>query len=504
MTDPAPAPIARVDDRGMYLPATCTVALDVLLDNARVWSFLPSRDGHKTGEQTFVAWPQALRPLLHGQTTVSVKESRTARVVLSCTVRFDDSSQRVVVASADGHPLMIDKSGHLVPALGGLSPEALKRLLRETQRLLRTINDRAGLPAWLAYGALLGAVREGHLLEHDSDIDISYLSRAEHPMDVALESYRLERTLRQHGWSTFRMSADDFKVFVHPPGVPRIGVDVFGSFHLGSKYFVMPRVSGSLARCAILPTASVSLNGVDLPVPHDPEAMLNLCYGESWRDPDPAWRPLASKTVTRQLNGWMRGLQWKRSEWDGRLKSAESLTAPSEFAKQVAARIPPEALVIDIGCGLGSDGVWFAGQGHRVVGLDYSPNAVHRARARARDHRCTAAFRLLNLYDFRSVVSTGARLARRSRRPRVVYSREVVGALTTRGRMNFWLLARMLLQGQGGYAHIAVQRPAPLASLLAEAASRGGRFQWCHPVPGTGSPTENRQHYLGLKWERPT
>ena len=40
--------------------------------------------------------------------------------------------------------------------------------------------------------------------EVDSDVDLGYVSRRTHPLDVVRESYRLQRTLREQGFAVDR------------------------------------------------------------------------------------------------------------------------------------------------------------------------------------------------------------------------------------------------------------------------------------------------------------
>ena len=61
------------------------------------------------------------------------------------------------------------------------------------------LRDKAGVPAFICYGTLLGAVRNGKLIGHDNDIDIAYVSEHPHPVDVVREGYRVERVLRDDG-----------------------------------------------------------------------------------------------------------------------------------------------------------------------------------------------------------------------------------------------------------------------------------------------------------------
>ena len=121
---------------------------------------------------------------------------------------------------------------------------------------------------------------------------------------------------------------------------------------------------------------------------------------------------------------------------------------PSEFARRVAEQVPHEAVVVDVGCGNGTDALWFADRGHKVIGVDYAQPGVRRARRTARQRGLDADFWNVSLYDVRATLATGARLAGRPE-DLVVYARHLLDVLEPEGRTNFWLLVRAALQGGG-------------------------------------------------------
>ena len=61
-------------------------------------------------------------------------------------------------------------------------------------------------------------------------------------------------------------------------------------------------------------------------------------------------------------------------------KSAR-VAVPSQFAVFVAQEISEDATVLDVGCGNGRDSIFFATQGHPVLGLDGSSAAIDACRA---------------------------------------------------------------------------------------------------------------------------
>jgi SAM-dependent methyltransferase len=62
--------------------------------------------------------------------------------------------------------------------------------------------------------------------------------------------------------------------------------------------------------------------------------------------------------------------------------------------------------VLDVGCGTGENALYLAARGHRVLGIDGSPSAVERARAKAAERGLPVAFLVADALDL-------ARLRRR-------------------------------------------------------------------------------------------
>jgi SAM-dependent methyltransferase len=62
--------------------------------------------------------------------------------------------------------------------------------------------------------------------------------------------------------------------------------------------------------------------------------------------------------------------------------------------------------VLDVGCGTGTHALWLAAQGFDVVGIDISPRAIERARAKATAAETTGA--RFEVLDFLSAVPAGA------------------------------------------------------------------------------------------------
>jgi SAM-dependent methyltransferase len=320
----------------------------------------------------------------------------------------------------------------------------------------------AGIEAFPAYGTLLGAVRGGKLIGHDSDADLGYVSEHTHPVDVVRESFRLQRALADMGYSISRYSGAAFKVDVREADGSIRGLDVFGGFLADGNLHLMGEIRTPFEREWIFPLGTTTLEGRELPAPADTDKFLTATYGPSWRVPDPAYHFETPDSTHRRLNGWFRGTRVKRAEWD-RVYSGPRLhdpdLSPSSFGQWVRRQEDgaPQT-VVDIGCGYGGDVLFHARKGSRSVGLDYVVRGSEAASTRAADEGLDAQFRSFNLLELRSVLAEGARVAHLPG-PKTVTARYVAEATDKVGRRHLWRSSRMMLSGGGRlYLEFLVRR----------------------------------------------
>ncbi|HET7172962.1 MAG TPA: methyltransferase domain-containing protein [Nocardioidaceae bacterium] len=447
-----PSPVPHVSRTRIRVP-DLDAPLDIFFDGRRVWSFHPRLDGRRVNGGRVVPWPRSLRPFLRGASRVEIRPHGAEQAIFDDEIQFSDDRTRVDVSAADGTPLGVDKSGRLQKLFTTRTGADIHQLLDEVSRLLDFLEDDCGVPSFLSYGCLLGAVREGRMIGHDFDVDVSYLSRHTHPLDVTLESFRIEHRLSRAGFRTRRMSSDDFKVMARLDG-GQLGIDVFGSFYVDDIFYLMGEVSGPLPRTALLPQSTVALEGHSIKAPADPAALLELTYGRGWQQPDPAFRFATPRRVKRRLSGWMRGENDMRRYWD-EFHSSQAVarvpTEPSPFALWVAEREGTLGRVVDAGTGTGRDAIWLARRGARVRAFDYTAGTLRLAARRAEEQGVLGIeFESLNLYEARQALGTAAAWAYEwGTEPPMVYARFLLDALRDQGRANFWRVARMLLRGGG-------------------------------------------------------
>lgn len=443
-----------VGERGIRLPAGFDEGLHVSIDGHRVWSFSADEPRRPAENGEVVLWPAPLKRRLNGVATFALHTIADDEQVLSEEVQIGAADERIAVTDGKGRWLAIDKGGRLSRMFDGASGTKKRSVVKAAQHAIDDLTA-AGVPSFLAFGCLLGAVREGRLIAHDSDADVAYLSNATHPFDVIVESLRLERQMLENRWRTRRLSGADFKLFFDHRDGTTIGIDVFGGFHHDGAFYLMPSVQGDLPRSALLPVGTVLLEGVEVTAPADPEALLEVTYGPHWRVPDPSFKFAPPLETRRFLAGHMRGERRHQRYWDTFYKSQADRVSrePSPFAEWVAEREPGRGGLIDIGSGTGRDSLWFSSQGFTTLGCDYSQAAVLYASRQARRRGLSAEFEQLNLYDLRHVVVKGARFAR-ERATDIVYARFLVHAMEDYGRQLLWTLSRSALRRTKGRLYL--------------------------------------------------
>lgn len=440
-------PFAVTEDH-VLVPHSERGVLTVYFDDAYVWSFTTPRDGELRPGGWKVSWPNPLRPKLNGVTVVRMLNE--GRRVFEKEIRFGDSTEHLELRDRHGNPIAVDRIGHLTRVFSATDGQVRGQIVEGTRRALNDLRAD-GYDAHLSYGCLLGAVREGRMIGHDSDADLAYLSRYNLPAQIISESFAMERSLRVRGWKVVRMSNADLKLLYPLPDGRRVHIDVFGAFHVGDTFYQLGGRSGVLPRSALTPASTVTLEGVELPAPADPEAVLAFLYGPSWRTPDPAFQNTDPPGGLRRIQGWMRGVRDDLMSWNEYL-TAHRTTVPrkaSTFARWTANRVGPKATIVDLGCGNGRDTAFFQRQGRTPVAYDISGRALAIARRRLqRAGVDQPAVRTLTLNDRRSVLLAGAELARTDE-PVNLYARQLLGCLDAEAQELLWLLCSMALRRGG-------------------------------------------------------
>ncbi|WP_232679438.1 methyltransferase domain-containing protein [Nocardioides sp. R-C-SC26] len=473
-----------------------------------MWSFWAERDtaeaedGAPRGSERRAAWPRPLRRFLHGRTRVRVRahvadvDLYDAEHVFGDPERNTEADGRVRVVNVHGAELALDKSGRLQVTFDTRDASQVAPLLDSIEEVIDAL-DRAGVQAFPAYGTLLGAVRDGALIGHDSDADLGYVSRFSHPIDVIRESFALQRRLRGMGYAVTRYSGAGFKVdVVEADGTTR-GLDVFGGYLDDGFLILLGEIRTPFERSWIFPLATTTLEGRDLPAPADADRVLTATYGPHWRTPDPAFKFETPRSTTDRLNDWFRGTTAHRSTWDRKYqlaRFAKPQAGPDPLARMLMRQertlgsgIPD--LVVDVGCGRGHTSRWLARRGAPTLGLDYSPRGYEFvARQTADEPGLPLEFAPFNLLELRSTLAWGARIAQRGGH-RVALARHVADCLPDDGREHLWRFLALACSGGGRsyldflmspveddrWAQRNLLAPLEEEQVRAEVEARGGR-----------------------------
>jgi hypothetical protein len=504
-----------VDADGVRARSRQEAVLDVLFDGRRILSFWLHRDGVRTGNGWLFAWPKTLREFLDGAADVRVVVTRTGEEVFRQEVSFGSGRGRVEVVNQNGQPISLDKYLRRVVAFDTRSREELEPMLDAIAEVIAALSE-VGIEAFLAYGTLLGAVRDGRVIGNDSDADLGYVSRLSHPVDVIRESFRIQRALIAHGYRITRYSALAFKVDVEESDGTIRGLDVFGGFLMDGHLHLMGEIREPFEESWIHPLGTTTLEGRTFPAPADPDRLLVATYGASWRVPDPAFHFEPPATTVRRLNGWFRGLRVGRARWD-RIYSRvlKEMPGPSPFIQWVAGLEGGLGTLVDVGCGHGADVLYMGERGEPSFGLDFQPRSFAEAERLSADNDLVTYW-TMNLLEIRQVLAVGAIVARRPGRT-VVTARHLVDATKQPARDRLWRMCRMMLSGESGgrlyleflsragsdgYAgqhRVRSRRP---ARIVAELERWGATVVHRETIPVSDRPGASKVCRLIVEWRR--
>ena len=173
----------------------------------------------------------------------------------------------------------------------GVKQEGLLR--REPARFLGHMMDvievlmRMGRDPTLAYGTLLGAIRDGDFIAHDDDVDLLYRSDCTSRSAVEAELRVIKEALRAEGYRVVDLLPNSLNMHVISLKNGAV-MDIFPCWMedgLLQMHMEDMKIRG-IDRAIVYPTASVEFLGHRVPTPANPEAYLEERYGPGWRKPD--------------------------------------------------------------------------------------------------------------------------------------------------------------------------------------------------------------------------
>ncbi|MEX0283711.1 MAG: LicD family protein [Paracoccaceae bacterium] len=143
--------------------------------------------------------------------------------------------------------------------------------------------NAAGYEVFLNSGTLLGVVRDGRFIDHDDDIDLGVILKADCAEAAAAEW----KAFKSMTWKEGLFDAASFEhAFIHKMASDDgCDIDLFPVWFEEGRAFVFPHTFGELAKEDVLPLKPCPVSGN--PIPAVPEKMLAVNYGDGWREPDP-------------------------------------------------------------------------------------------------------------------------------------------------------------------------------------------------------------------------
>jgi len=161
---------------------------------------------------------------------------------------------------------------------GNVNSTSLKKKQDEIFNLLKVVRDRldeASVKYWLDYGTLIGAVRDGDIIPHDTDADIGIMiSDLSLFTNIDWGKYRLE----------YRKQGDFYRVY----SSEEVYVDIFlwyakGNFLDRSVYFrSYDKNKGKQIKISDIGNKTLKIRDADFVVPNNPKEFLNYRYKLGW------------------------------------------------------------------------------------------------------------------------------------------------------------------------------------------------------------------------------
>ena len=361
----------------------------MLFDGRRIWSFWLQRDGVEARRAgTSCPGRPALAQVPRRPHRAPGRRARAARrwPVRRGGPARRAATQRIAVVNAEGMPLSLGQV-----AAGGSRPStpaapSTSRRCSTRSRRCSTALTKAGIDAFLAYGTLLGAVREGKLIGHDSDADLGYVSRHTAP------GRRDPRVLPAPARPAPRRGYDD-----HPlqrrrrsrstcarPTASMRGLDVFGGFLRDGQLYLMGEIRTPFDEEWIFPLGTTARSRAACSRRRPtPTGSSRRPTARRWRVPDPAFHFETPDSTHRRLNGWFRGMPGQPRGVGPRLYSGRHEEVTREPSRvrwhgRVAEHGERPAAVVDLGCGRGAEALFFARPGSQRSG-----STTHRRAASA-------------------------------------------------------------------------------------------------------------------------
>ncbi len=156
---------------------------------------------------------------------------------------------------------------------------------QQLSTFLSQLINEFGVDAFVSSGTLLGFVRQGEFLGHDDDLDTCYISKESTPDGIVRERNEIKAFLNGKGYRV--TDSDVAHLWVHTSD--NIMFDLFTGWIENNRCMMNPLPLPGVAANDVLPLKTLESHGYPIIMPANPEALMELNYGKSWKVPDPLW-----------------------------------------------------------------------------------------------------------------------------------------------------------------------------------------------------------------------
>jgi SAM-dependent methyltransferase len=279
------------------------------------------------------------------------------------------------------------ENGHVFSSMGRLQlskthdTEWQGRVMDLYAQVRALVRAEFGHECFLAYGTLLGAVREGGYIGHDFDFDVAYLSDHTDPAEAARELQQIALMLIERGYD---VDTKQTALHIHHPEHHGTRIDLFHLYFDDADELCFPfGVAGTtkFRRAQWTGIREIDFSDASAAIPASATEFVEHIYGSSWRHPKPGWSWGRELTQCAPEGRLPRALQ-QAAYWSNFYKH-HHYVEPSTFCTYIAKRSDTPEMIFDIGCGDGRDARAFAASGSHVIGLDRSQVGVEAAEEQA-------------------------------------------------------------------------------------------------------------------------
>jgi hypothetical protein len=246
------------------------------------------------------------------------------------------------------------------------------------KQLRRFFKRRFGYDLFPFFGTLLGAVREGDIIANDDDFDLAYISKHNTPEKIEAEFVQIASKLMQRG---YKLKVGQTRATMKVRKQKGLRVDIYYCwFDRDGKFQVSFGYNGpeALKSPGFANLVAKKIGQSEVLVPECSEAILAQLYGESWRIPDQGFSHGKRKIDKRYL---ISQVSVEQIHWRNFYRH-HTFTEPSPFARFVlehVSKAPPD-LVVEFGCGMGRDALFFGKSGLKAVAADLATDGLAQAR----------------------------------------------------------------------------------------------------------------------------